>query len=47
MWEDEPQIAAAIERANGVSAGSIATGISLTLIDIYKGEKTSSNNFNL
>lgn len=46
VWEDEPQIAAAVERANGVSAGSVATGVSLTLINIYKGEKTGSQNFN-
>lgn len=45
VWEDEPQIAAAVERANGVSAGSVATGVSLTLINIYKGEKNKQQEF--
>lgn len=37
VGEDEAQVAAAVEGANGVPAGSIATGVSLTLIDIYEG----------
>lgn len=35
MREDEAQVAAAVEGANGVPAGSVATGVSLTLINIY------------
>lgn len=37
VGQDEAQVAAAVEGANGVPAGSIATGISLTLINVYKG----------
>lgn len=41
VGEDEAQVAAAVEGANGVPAGSIATGIPLTLINVCKqtGEK--------
>lgn len=37
VWEDEAQVAAAVEGANGVPAGSVAAGISLTLVNICEG----------
>lgn len=37
VWEDEAQVAAAVEGANGVPAGPVAAGVSLALVNIYKG----------